>query len=174
MKRSIIITIVAFLFSATAYSYPWCKTAVYKDGSWLPWRDCSGVAQFGHWNNFTLAPSLSGYSHKFYFRVIIDNFVIPDRKTRNLHIKNNEWYEYSGYIEYWIDDDHPDFLSQTDRTPVSYLPDNDQYRTWDNRPRVIKKSKATIKIEPYKKTPLMYNIWFEGIGFAFICYNKGY
>jgi len=174
MKRSGIITILALLFSATVYCYPWCKTSIYIDGSWLPWRDCSGVVQYGQWNNFTLAPTGDGYSHLFYIRVIIDNFVIPDRKTRKLHLKSNEWYEYSGYIEYWIDDDHPDFLSQTNRIHVSYLPSNDQYRTFDGRPRIIKRSKAIIKIEPFKKTPLVYNIWFEGIGFAFICYNKGY
>lgn len=172
MKRFLLFTFLVSLFSTTVYCYPWCRTTIYKDGSWLPWRECSGVAQFGQWNNFTLAPDLPSYNHKYYFRVIIDNFVIPDRKTRNLHIKNNEWYEYSGFIEYWIDDDHPDFLSQTESTDVSYLPNNDPYRTYNNRPRIIKRSKAIIKIQPYKKTPLVYNIWFEGIGFAFHCYDK--
>ncbi len=182
MKRSVIITFLALLFSATVYSQDWfdigLKTSVYKDGSWLPWRQCHGVVMFGQYNNFTIAPHLSDNSHAFYIRVKIDNYFIPDKKTRKRHIKNKEWYEYSGYIEYWIDDDHPDFLSQMDSAaPITYLPDCTPFKTYDGRPRIIKKSKATIRIEPYKEKPSIYttyNILFEGIAFAFFFYNKGY
>jgi len=43
---------------------------------------------------------------------------------------------------------------------------------YDGRPSIIKKSRAEIQIQPYEKTPVVYNIWFEGIGYAFYFFQK--
>ena len=127
----------------------------------------------GTYYQFVVHDVLEGPSH-YYFRITINNFYIPDKKTRKSHIKNNEWYEFSGYIEYWIDDDHMDFLSclpSYGRTiPIEAVP----WLHFDGRPSIIKKSQATIKIQPYEKHPELWNIWFEGIGYAFYFYQTNY
>jgi hypothetical protein len=172
MKRLLFIFTLSLVFNI-AYPYPWIKTAIFQNGIWYPWEKGSGVIQSGTYNQFTVHHHTEDPS-KFYFRITIDNFYIPDKKTRKEHIKNNEWYEYTGYIEYWIDDEHLNFLSclpNYDRLlPNAALP----WYKYDGRPSIIKKSPAKIQIQPYEKTPQIYNIWFEGIGYAFYFYQTGY
>ena len=158
--------------SIAANSWPWIKTSLCQNGTWSEWKRASGVVQVGNWDCFTVQGWLS--DRPFYFRVTLDNFSMPDKKTRNAHIKNQEWYEYSGYIEYWIDDEHLDFISNiSEDTSLGYFPNEAVIRSAVyGTPRIIKKSKAIIKIAPFKKRPQTYNIWFENIGYAFYCYDE--
>lgn len=159
------------LFSTSVYSTSWIKTAIYQNNIWYPWEKGSYVVQSGTYNQFSVHSYFEDSSH-FYFRVTIDNFSIPDKKTRKARLKNDEWYEYTGYIEYWIDDEHMNFLSCISgrSVPIAACP----WVKFDKTPSIVKKSPATIKIAPYEKYPVTYNLWFEGIGFAFFIYQEGY
>ena len=174
MKRIIFIIILAFI-SVGLYSTNWIKTAVYQNGTWYPWREGSYVTLSGTWNFFAVHSEHNDAS-QFYFRIKIDNFTIPSKKVRKEHIKNNKWYEYSGYIEYWIDDEHMDFVSAIGKdSSLGVVPDAvTPWGKYDGRPVIAKKSPAIIQIQPYKNNPQLFNIWFEGIGYAFYFYSKGY
>lgn len=171
--KKLLLLLSLIILSVESYGTSWIKTAVSQNGIWYPWEKASYVTMSGTYNQFVVHDVLEGPSH-YYFRITINNFYIPDKKTRKSHIKNNEWYEFSGYIEYWIDDDHMDFLSclpSYGRTiPIEAVP----WLHFDGRPSIIKKSQATIKIQPYEKHPELWNIWFEGIGYAFYFYQTNY
>lgn len=171
MKKYILLTLFTIVCIG-AKSQTWIKTAIYQNNIWYPWEESSNVKQSGTYNQFSVHSLHRDPSH-FYFRITINNFYIPDKKTRKQHIKNNEWYEYTGYIEYWIDDDHMNFLScfsNRKTVPIEAVP----WLKYDGRPSIIKKSSATIKIAPYEKYPQIYNIWFEGIGYAFYFFEKNW
>lgn len=171
MKKIILFTLFTLLYSMNTCGYPWIKTAIYQNNAWSSWHSGSGVIRYGSWDLFQAYDKVSQDINNFYFRVTIDNFYIPNKKTRKAHIDNDEWYEYTGYIEYWIDDDHMNFLSTLNNNfPIKANP----RVKIGNRPSVVKKVPAKIQIQPYRKYPELYNIWFEGIGFAFYFYDTGY
>lgn len=170
MKKLSCLLLIA-VCSINVYSQTWIKTAVFQNNIWYPWEDSSNVKQSGSYNQFVVH-SLYDDPSRFYFRVTIDNFYIPDKNNRKAHIKSGEWYVFSGTIEYWIDDDHMDFLSclpsYKKSVPIEAVP----WHKYDGRPSIIKKSPATIQIAPYEKFPQTYNVWFEGIGYAFYFFEK--
>lgn len=170
--RKHLLFVLFILFSCSAYSTSYIKTAIYQNNIWYPWEKGSYVTMSGYYEQFSVHTTYDDSSH-FYFRVTINNFSIPDKKTRKARLKNDEWYEYTGFIEYWIDDEHMDFLScisGNSVVPIKACP----WLKFDKTPSIIKKSPATIRIAPYDKYPQTYILWFEGIGFAFFFYQEGY
>lgn len=146
---------------------------------------CSNINNvWGDWNTLydaTITGRFSdlmfcqNYTHTsdYYFRVTITNFSIPDKKTKRAHIKQDIWYTYSGYVEY------APYISKFDGSKMIYEPSNSPegklnalkyfYKAPDddiifNINRYRRRVKATIKIAPYKNTPEVYNVWFEGFG----------
>lgn len=171
MKTKVLFTLLTLLCSLEVCSTPYIKTAIYQNGAWSSWYSSSFVKCYGTWDRFLAYDIATQDLSNFYFRVTIDGFSIPNKKTRKAHIDNDEWYEYTGYFEYWIDDDHMDFLSTLNGSfPIRANPTVKN----GNRPSIIKKVPAIIKIPPYRKYPELYNIWFEGIGFAFYFYETHY
>lgn len=170
MKKLFLLFLLT-IFSTCVYSTSWIKTAIYQNNIWYPWEKGSNVTMSGYYEQFSVHSTLYDSSH-FYFRVTINNFSIPDKKTRRARMKSDEWYEYTGTIEYWIDDEHMNFISciSGNSVPIAACP----WTKYDKTPSIIKKSPATIKIAPYEKYPVTYNLWFEGIGFAFFIYQEGY
>ena len=80
----------------------------------------------------------------------IDN----DKKAKKQRIKTDQWYEYAGSVEYYtnrLQDRFKDIINQW-----PYVTDA-SYGEVHNVP-------AIIKIQPYKKNPKVYNIFFEGYG----------
>lgn len=172
MKKLVLFIFFALICSV-AYSQ-WIKTAVNQNGTWYPWRQGHGVTLSGSWDYFAVH-SIYYDSSRFYFKIKIDNFTIPPKKVRKDHLKSNTWYEYSGYIEYWIDDDHLDFISALEDEALKLLPGAAvPWLQFGGRPSIVKKSPAKIMIQPYKSYPQLFNIWFEGIGYAFYFFDKGY
>lgn len=150
----------------------WIKTAIWQNGIWYPWNEGSNTVRSGYWDYFSVHSSSYDASH-FYFRLKIDDFTIPPKKVRKEHIKTGKWYEYSGYIEYWIDDEHMDFLSVINSSVLKVVPiETVPWHKYDNTPSIIKRSPAKILIQPYNKTPVVYNVFFEGIGYSFYFFNK--
>ena len=171
MKRIFItfISILMCVFANADYhdEYPYIKTCLYKTNYWTDWTEYSSEIFCGSWSQITVCYYNFGNVNTscFDFRLTIDNFSIPDERTREQHLNNGSWYEYSGTIEYWIDDEHMDFISCCNYTqlPSRAIP----CKKHDNTPSIIKKSHAKIQIAPYESYPQTYNIWFEGVGFAF-------
>lgn len=88
----------------------------------------------------------------YVFRVKINNFYIDkNKKSRKEHIKNNEWYEFTGIVEIYTDSET--FISQ-----FPYVPTHDKPEIKSNM------FSARIKVEPYKKSPKTLNIFFDNVG----------
>lgn len=90
--------------------------------------------------------------HEYILKVKIDglNTKIASKEKKR-RIKANEWYVYSGTVEYYTSDKGP-----TLRECIA---------NWPKTGRTYKHvAKATIKIQPYKKNPEVYNIWWGGYG----------
>lgn len=181
MKRLLLfIAFIATFSIVNGITTPYIKTSLYKTNYWTTWADHSYVSVYYSYygNNSKNWRSIEARregesSSCFYFRITMDNFRYPDKKTRRKHLKDDEWYEYNGTIEYWIDDEHMDFISCCEGfrgIPYNAIPCN----KYDGTPSIIKKSNAKIKIAPYKKSPKTFNVWFEGIGFAFTYYFEEY
>lgn len=168
MKRIFLtfISVLVCVFANAADDY-YIRTCLYKTNYWTNWEVYSNMAFYGNWSQITCYyyDFGDGSVSCFDFRLTIDKFSIPDERTRQLHLNNGSWYEYSGTIEYWIDDEHMDFISNCKyvQLPSEAIP----CKKHDNTPSIIKKSHAKIQIAPYESYPQTYNIWFEGVGFAF-------
>lgn len=95
----------------------------------------------------------SSKPHEYILKVKINglNTKIASKEKKR-RIKANEWYVYSGTVEYYTTDKAP-----TLREYIAGWPDSAGH--------VHKHvARATIKIQPYKKNPEVYNIWWEGYG----------
>lgn len=93
-----------------------------------------------------------------FFEIDIKNYSFPSKKDIKKHLKENKWYEYTGTVEYYVNDDYPtaEVVAKRERL-VMPNPRIDQ------TPNVKRTAKATIKIQPFKKTPKVYNVWFDNI-----------
>lgn len=165
MRKKIFSLLLLFMCTLVNAQIPYIKTSIHKNNYWTDWKSCSSVAFRGNWSQMTAYNTVTGNTSTFYFRLTINGFSLPDNKTKKSHLKTKSWYEYSGSIEYWIDDEHLDFISTCSLTGFP-IDANPSVKT-DNTPSIIKKSTAIIKISPYKKYPEVYNVWFDDIGFAF-------
>ena len=94
-----------------------------------------------------------------YFSFWISNYEEPSKEDRKYHDKNNEWYEYSGWVEYIVNDTYPTALDFSKAS--HFVVPNPRF---DETPTVTRKASCTIKIAPYKKHPEVYNVWFDNIG----------
>lgn len=103
------------------------------------------------------------------FRFYVDNYIKPDKSTRKQHLKSNEWYVYTGTVEYYVTDDYPTIEEVLDTFRFPIIPASGDFG-WGyskikyDRPRVKRTAKATIKIAPHKDMPECFNIYFDNIG----------
>lgn len=151
MKKLLLLFFLC-LFTLPCFSQIYTCTNI--NGYWGKWQKEYVLSATGDINNFVLHSSTS-HPSEFYCKVVIQNFSMPDKKTKRLYCKNKIWYEYTGYIEYYV----ASWWSVEDYVrnfPVGPYNTENGYH--------LKRSKATIKIAPYKKSPRVYNIWFEGYG----------
>ena len=168
--KKILFLIVIVITSLTASAQ--IKVCAYYDGYWGEWEeayqsDLYGMLNptlpylkiYGNYSGFctyqnTVHPS--NYSFKFQ----ITNYTIPDKKTKKEHLKSGKWYEYSGTVEYYVNEELPTIKDILKRgSIVGRFPTISQsYGTY----RRI--ANATIQIAPYKDYPQVYNIFFDGVG----------
>lgn len=80
--------------------------------------------------------------------------VDPNKKRKKKRVKSNEWYEYQGSVEYFTVNEQEKLESIIHKWP--YTPDASVGKSHT--------VPATIKIQPYKKYPEVYNIFFEDNG----------
>lgn len=139
------------------------RTCVNIDGYWGDWSN-DGVyipenyyAITGRTTDFVVY-SKFGHPSEYIFRVVITNYQNPTKGQIKLFRKNNKWYTYTGYVEYCPQYDG----IKKEYTLAKFIENFNHGNCYYNENRV--KRYATIKIAPYKKSPRVYNIWFEGYG----------
>lgn len=149
------------MYGQRAFSY--CKNI---NGYWGKWQYSipysSGEVLQGTYDEFIIYAN-SYHPASFIMRVKINGLVIEhgkkEKARRKAAIKANTWYQYTGTVEYFTDDRYKSFKDQFDRWPSGILmPKATDTNIKSNiRP-------AIIKIEPFKKNPTVYNIFFDGFG----------
>jgi len=159
MKR-FFFTILISLFCCVVSAQ--IKRAAYFDGYWSDWKSNSQVnwAIRGGYGGFIIYPEESGpWDPWFSFK--IDNFYMPDAKTRKQNFKSGLWYEFTGTVEYYISDDYISAyqIFRSSRGASFVNP-----KQPGERPTKKITSRATIKIAPYKDHPKVYNIWYDNVG----------
>lgn len=168
MKR---IIISLLLFVIPLFISAQIKVCGYYDGYWGEWEDayCTNLYGmldtslpylnvYGNYSGFCTYQNTahpSNYSFKFQ----ITNYTIPDKKTKKEHLKNGKWYEYSGTVEYYVNEELPTIKEILKRRSFfGRFPSISQSNGTKKR-----NVNATIQIAPYKDHPKVYNIWFEGV-----------
>lgn len=157
LKRFFFVLFCLYLYlSANAQ----IRTTAYYDGNWTSWSaPFLNLGIRGGYAGFTIGDTFGGWDPLVKFT--IDNFYIPDKETRKQRVKSNTWYEYTGTVEYYIDDDAPSayvcFKRWRSATFVSQM---------YHENRGIKKivSRARIRIAPYKDHPKVYTIFYDNVG----------
>ncbi|MBP3344153.1 MAG: hypothetical protein J6L20_07405 [Bacteroidales bacterium] len=164
MKR-IIITIVFILISSGAFSQNVFryKYSSYIDGYWSEWSD--EYFKCLHINNFGTVLTIFGeheHPSEYSCKITITNFYIPSKKDMRKIKKSGKFLEYSGYVEY--------YPWEWDKLRT----DKDRARDFVNRgltkvrneSNKLRKVRATISIQPFDNYPRVWNVFFDGVGFA--------
>ena len=162
--------IVIVLVASSSLIKGQIKTCGYYDGYWSEWEKDYFEDLFdridytlpyekvnGNYSGFCIHqggvhPSL--YSFKFQ----ISNYIEPTKRVKKEHLKSNQWYEYRGIVEYYVNDKYPTAKAVLDNIMKKYeeltakvadpniIADN---RTWQ---KLVKEhSDHTPIVEEYKK-----------------------
>ena len=147
----LVVILYLLLTPLTAFSQSICFN--YK-GVWSPWERIS--TETSRYDDGSGVVFTTGGLTYFSFQ--ISNFIPPSRERLKEHRKSGEWLEYSGYVEYYVNDQLPTagdiakecrLVRPNPRTDVT--------------PTVKRQTYATIKIAPYKDMPEVYNLRFDDI-----------
>lgn len=142
---------------------PWipiCRTDYYIANSWG--ANSLNIFQQTFFGDVAgIGLKSAGGSTIFLIHINTDELKPIDKKERKRHLKNNEWYHYSGTVEYYVNDAYPT-AEDLAKDCCLVIPNP---RT-DKSPCVKRQAKCTIKIAPYKKSPEVWNIYFDDIGIA--------
>lgn len=122
---------------------------------------------WGKWDNnisYTLGGTYSHFyiystnDHPSNYKILVS---IPlfdpnniSKKIKKETVKKKKWYEFKGSVEYYTKGSDK-FIDRFPYGPGATDPDVDKHV-----------SEAIIKIQPFKKNPQVYNIYFDGIGLA--------
>ena len=170
MNRRRLLLFVAFVLLTIAAkaqistkAYAHISTNAYYDGYWGHWKKNYVYNLYGNYSGFIIY-DIGDHPSRYEFKFQINNYVPPTKQQIKEHYKKQEWYEYSGTVEYFVVEKAPtikDLLKQFGR-PIYHKDIHDEYGNY----AVKRVANATIKIAPYKKRPQVYNLWFDDVGFA--------
>ena len=133
------------------------------DNYWGQWKSTnlfeyvpSGYVLSGTYDDFIIY-EYGNHPSKYIMKVRIYGMPnVVDKKEKKRRIKSKQWYEYRGTVEFFTDTHYTSTREVVSRWPyVSSATDSNTK---------LNTKTATIKIQPYKKKPLVYNIFFEGFG----------
>lgn len=171
MKKFLLILILVITGFLGAYAQ--MSTAAYVRGYWTEWSRRNYSTGYYYHRDFEMKMQYNRYDNTFSgieftksgnqpwdwcFKFEVENYVKPDKKVRKEHQKNNIWYEYSGWVEYYVTDDYPTIQKVLEHYQFPMV-----QPTGDSA-RAKRRARATIKIAPYKKAPECFNINFDGVG----------
>lgn len=162
MKLVVTIYITAFLLmlSTDAFGSNWCTFTCckYINNYWGNWHGTGNYVFEGSLNHFIIHDKFE-HPSKYIMKVDIDGMTIEaNKKNRKERVKSNSWYEYAGTVEYYTEVTFENFGNLIELWPQPNSPN-----TSKGKKHI---AKATIRIAPYKDTPRVYNIFFEGYGLA--------
>ncbi len=148
--RIAIFYIVAFICCTPFANAQWKQSFNYR-GDWSPWQSEQGKISHYVDESGIILKTPGGQT---YFRFQITNYVAPTKKQLKEHLKSGEWFEYTGIVEYSVNDTYPnaEALARASRFVIP------NPRT-DQTPSVLRKTTCIIKIQPYKKLPAGYNVF---------------
>ncbi len=180
-KRNFLLLVLCIFSIMSSYSQVTFRTCCYYNDFWGEWEDY-WTECWGGYDGFILYPTKE-HKSKYHFAFHIDGYIEPSKKEIKEHRKSNTWWTYTGTAEYYISDVYPTFksclmelgrpLEEKDtkgydyiykKLPLARATNMRKYGEVVGFTRV--KSKATIKIAPYKVSPEVYNIWIDGVAFA--------
>lgn len=155
MKRLFCVLVVAVI-SLSCYAQGTFNYCTMRNGIWGEWE--SSVNPFDRYlinkinNNEWIIYRYCNHPSDYIFKLKINNFSFDnDKKSRKEHLKNNQWYEFTGSVEIFTD-------AETFAKKFPYVP------TYD-KPEIRKLTiPARIRVEPYKKKIQTINILFDEIG----------
>lgn len=127
-------------------------------GEWSHWIYCPGKV---YTNPQYSAITLKTDGGLAYFTFWITGYRTPTKDERKFHQKNDVWYEYTGWVEYTVNDDYPT-AADLSKWKKFVLPEP----RYDITPTVTRKTTCKIRIAPYKKHPEVYNVLFDNIAVA--------
>lgn len=180
--RKILLTILLMLPFVCDAQVPTLKTCAYVHGYWTDWQTRNVYYSLLGSSNKQLRMMLkyntsSGVftgmefrrefanEWEWCFKFEIDNYYRTTKKERKSHTKANKWYEYSGWVEYYVTDEYPTIEKVLEAYKFPLIEPKGQTA------RAKRRARATIKIAPYKKEPECFNIYFDGVGVG-ISFNK--
>lgn len=169
MKKLFIIfplLIITFFFPKKIVSANF-ESCININGYWSKWEQQRGIScqlQYNHiQDKFEgLLFYINNQPWDYMFKIDIDNYYKPNKKERKKHLKDKVWYQYQGWVEYYVIDSYPTIL---DVLKWTGFPSISPERYKHMAPNVVKRrARATIKIAPYKDLPSTFNILFDNIG----------
>lgn len=157
--KKLLFTLMLLLLSTVAMAF---RGSLFINGYWGQWEDLSWhFAISGYSNNFVLHER-GEHPSNYFVHVAINNFVPPTKDEKKYHIKNNLWYEYTGTVEYFVDEASPTIESLLKSGWIAWSITSAN----EISHHVKRTASATIKIAPYKDNPQTYNVFFDNVGFA--------
>ena len=145
------------------------STVAYYDGYWGKWKSHTKRYGYGYnINEYGIYGSYSGFiiyqksdhPSKFIFKFDIYGYWEPDKKEKKEHLKNDEWYEYSAFVEYYVTEEYPTIKEVLRRYDFPHF--NCDSGSSDN-PCAKRMASAEVRIAPYKDHPKCYNIYFDDV-----------
>lgn len=173
MNRKSIICIFCLLLVSIAKAQ--ISTNAYYDGYWGEWKNhwlpslFSSMPEkyyyglYGNESGF-IVYDIDEHPSNYVFKFQINNYMAPTKQQIKEHNKRNEWYMYSGTVEYYVVESHPTIKEILKKFgfPLYHKEVHDNYGNY----AVKRVANATIKIAPYKKHPEVYNFCFDDVAIA--------
>lgn len=183
--QKVFLTVLIFLSCNSLYSQ---KYSCYYDGFWGDWDSYSGpytwgVQFHGGYGGFVVFEKHK-HPSEYFFVFKITGYSKPTKKEIKEHRKTNTWWVYNGQVEYYICDVYPTFGDCLKHLKRPLLESDTKGSQYEEKLLIVRANQinqtgrfnkiglkrvvknATIRIAPYKEHPRVYNIFFEGIGYA--------
>lgn len=182
--KSILILMLLFIPSLAFSQF--IGVNYYYMGVWNGWdgnRDMNKYHLYGSKHGFRVYKD----GHRpadFFFRFWITDYKTPDKKDIKQHYKTNTAWNYNGYVEYYVCDVYPTFEDCLSELGRPLYEEDTQWSSYQEKLALVKAKNirkngyfnpigykkvtkpAQISITPYKKYPRIYNIFFDGVGYA--------
>lgn len=101
---------------------------------------------------------LKSQSSNWCFKFTVNNYKKPTKKVRKENLKSDTWYEYEGWVEFYLDNENPTIKSVLEQYYFPLIEPG-----IGNNTHLIHVP-ALIKIAPYKKAPEHFEIFFDNVG----------
>ena len=141
------------------------STCFRLNGVWGDWKEAtytfkvSGTVKNGY--------LYSNQPYDFQLHWTIDNYTSPSKKLKKQYKKEKKWFKYTGWVEYFVNENYPTIESLIRRNYIELWPSGNDSGS------VKRRAKAEIWVDPdYKEIPRVINLFFDGVGVGVILYQN--